>query len=116
MYVNLYPFNPQLSKTGSVALTVGTASANVQLPDLNTGAQPAMCAVRIVNSGTNLIWVNFGATSAVTAAIPTSGNAGAGFAMLPNSERVFWLPCSWFIATIAAATGNTIYAIPGESE
>jgi hypothetical protein len=125
MAVNIQPFNPF---TGTVALTVGTSTANVVLPSSTLDSLPPLMSVRIVNVGTNPTYVAFGG-SGVTAVIPTSGGGvGAGLMILPNTERVFLIssgpaasdpaysPTSAvYIACIAASTGNTIYVTVGES-
>lgn len=112
MYVNLFPFN---ALANSVALAVGTSTANVAIPPPAQGNSPNMVSVRVVNSGTNLVWVNFG-NSTVTAAIPATTANGAGVALLPNTEKTFLVQAGSYIAAIAAATGNTVYVTAGESE
>lgn len=124
MAVNLLPFNPI---TETAALTVTATSARVELPSSGFDALPNMVSVRVVNIGTNPVFVTFG-SSTVTAAIPTSGNTGSGVMLLPNTEKVFLAQsgaaatdpafsttAGVYIAAIAASTGNTIYVTVGES-
>lgn len=124
MAVNTLPFNPL---SPSAALTVTATSANVALPSSTQDALPNMCSVRVVNVGTNAVFVAFG-DSTVTAAIPASGSTGSGVMMLPNSEHTFLAQSgasatdpaydatpATYIAAIAAATGNTVYVTVGES-
>lgn len=113
MYVNLFPFNP-LGNTA--ALTVTAVSANVQVPQLNGGNSPNLIAVRVVVVGTAAVFVNFGATNAVTAAIPASGANGSGVILNPGTEKTFLVPNGSWIAAIAGGAGSTIYVTPGESE
>jgi hypothetical protein len=96
-------FYPQ-ANTVNVAVT-GT-SANVQF---TTGIGLLNgCQVRLFNSGTNITYINFGATSAVTA------TTTAGLAMAPNSIEVFTVPYSTTYVAAIGTSGNTLYATPGE--
>jgi hypothetical protein len=64
---------------------------------------------RLVNSGANVIFLEFGAAgSSPVAALATS------MPMLPNTVESFTGPPGTVIAVIAGATGNTLYVTPGE--
>ena len=92
------------SKTG--ALTVGTASANLQIP--SGGAH-----LLLTNSGSNVVYVVLGTDNTVTAAIPASGTPEYGIPILPNSQTMLYAGTGTWIAAIAAATGNTLFVTPG---
>lgn len=102
-YVYVRAFQP-VSPT--VNLTVIASSANVRVTRPNTGTQ----TVRLHNSGTNIIFVEFGTTNAVVATVAGS------FPLLPNSVETFTMKndLSW-VAAIAGATGNTLYITSGDS-
>ncbi len=120
MAMNLLPFNPQ---SPTAALTVIATSASVKVP--TTNSSPNLVSLRIVNDGTNFVYVNFGA-SGVTAAIPASGATTTGLMLLPNSVTYVMVQSGYsednpdntsavYVAAIAGATGNTIYITVGES-
>jgi len=94
----------------AVILAVGTTSNRVDIPNaaVNTG-------VRVVNIGTNAVWIEFGTTSALpTATIPTSGVSGS-IPILPNTSESFSIiPGQSVIAAISNSAGNTLYISSGE--
>ncbi len=96
------------STNDTVALTVGTASANVALSNTADWYQ-----ARIVNSGSNIAYVALGTDNTVTAAIPASGTPALGMPILPNSEVTLSIGSATYIAAIAAATGNTLFVTVG---
>ena len=98
------PFG-QLQGQASVNLTVTGTTANVAVPVSGIGFR----SVRIVNSGTQAVSLEFGKSNAVTAVISTS------ILMLANSAEVFLLPPDiTYIAAIAASTGSTLNITVGE--
>lgn len=111
--IRLCPF---YSITQSAMLAVLATTANIQIPAVSASSSLPLVSVRIVNSGTNPVFCNFGATSGVTAVIPTAGTPQSGVMLLPNTEKTFSVPDGWYLAAIASATGNTLYVSAGESE
>lgn len=87
----------------SQALTVGTADSSVTL-------DAGITSVRIVNSGTNIVFVNFGAA----AVIPVPGTPEPGMALLPNTVETFSVAAGTTLHAIASATGNTLYITDGQ--
>lgn len=110
MQVAIRPFdiitNAQNAKAGgTVNVTVIASVATVAVSPAGVGSR----TVRLFNSGTNVIFVNFG-DSTVTATLTNS------MPMLPNSVETFYFHNDWTtIAAISGATGNTLYATMGES-
>jgi len=101
MIVNLRAFTP-VGDTVNVAVGVATASVAVTRPSIGTQA------VRLFNSGTNVIYVSFG-TSGVAATVAIS------IPMLPNSIEIFGLPNGvTHVAAISGIAGNTLYITTGE--
>ncbi|MBW8066849.1 MAG: hypothetical protein GJU73_05320 [Ferrovum sp.] len=97
------------STNETVAIAVGTASANAAL--VTPGEQ---YQAQIVNDGTNVVYVNFGTDNTVAAAVPASGTPAQGFPILPNSRIVISIGSTTWIAAIAAATGNTLLITVGK--
>ena len=94
-----------MQKGDTVHLSVGTTTSNVAATRSGMGTQ----SIRIVNSGTNVIFINIG-TSTVTAAVAT------GMPILPYSVETFMLgKDDTHVAAICSATGNTLYITTGES-
>ncbi len=99
----------------TVAVTVGTASANAQLPLREpSGLSQGTVEVRLLNVGTNVVFVAWATGAPPTAVAPVSGTPQNSIPLLPNSSEVFLLPDGAYLAAIAAATGNTLYASVGQ--
>lgn len=109
MQVAVRPFD--LITTALNAKAGGTVNVAVLATVVTVAITPAGIgtrSVRLFNSGTNVIFVNFGDTT-VTATVANS------MPMLPNSVETFYFHNDWTtIAVIAGATGNTLYATMGE--
>ena len=90
----------------STTITVTASSVATQIPksaSLGTGS------IRIVNSGTNVIYFKTGSSTVTT-------TVAAGIALLPNTVETFQLKQDdTYIAFIAGSTGNTAYVSWGES-
>ena len=100
MLMYIRPFE-KMSNTANLAVT-GT-SASVAVPSAGVGHG----SVRIVNAGTNTIFVEFG-NSAVTATTTTS------MPILPNTAETFvFRNENTHVAAIASTTGNTLYVTYG---
>jgi hypothetical protein len=109
MQVAIRPFdlitNSQNGGAGAtVSLAVLTTSATVAVSPATVGTR----TVRIFNSGTNIVFINFGPSTAIA----TLANS---MPMLPNSVETFYFHNDWtLVAAIAGATGNTLYITAGE--
>lgn len=95
---------------GWTGVTVNTAvtgtSANVAVTRPGIGTQ----TVRIVNVGTNTIFIEMGTSSGITATTTTS------MPMLANTVETFLLPNNiTHIAAISSGAGSTMYVTTGES-
>ena len=100
MLVYIRPFEKMAN---TVSLAVGTSTGSVAV----TGAGVGTGTVRLVNSGTNTIFVEFG-TSGVTATTTTS------IPLLPNSVETFvFRKENTHVAAIADTAGNTLYVTYG---
>lgn len=109
MQFSVRPFdlitNAQNSGAGAtVNLAVLTTSATVAVSPPGIGNR----TVRLMNSGTNPVFVNFGPAGTVA----TVANS---MPLLPNSVEVFYFHNDWtIVAAISGATGNTLYVTMGE--
>lgn len=102
MNVYIRPFN---QKGSTVNLAVAGTSSSVAVTRSGVGTQ----SVRIVNSGAQTVFLNFGVST-------VAATLAAGMPMLPNTVESFLLLNDvTHIAAIAAATGSTIYITTGES-
>lgn len=98
------PFG-QLQGQNTVNTAVTGTSANVAIPAPTIGVR----SVRIVNAGTQNIFVKFGTANTVAAV------AADDMPMLANTCEVFLLPNNiTHIAAIAAGAGSTMYVTVGE--
>jgi hypothetical protein len=96
------------SLNGNTGSTVNLAVLTTVATVVVSPVVGAHRACRILNSGTNTVFINLGG-AAVSASLTNS------FPMLPNTERVFWFHNDWTtVAAISTATGNTIYITMGE--
>lgn len=93
-------FQPGPTVTQNLAVTAGAASIT-----LNNNGRALSRTVRVVNSGSNSVFVSFDTTATTT----------QGMIMLPNTVESFTLPqaCAT-ISFIATATGNTVYVTTGD--
>ena len=94
------------SVSNTAALTVGTASTNVQIP--SGGAH-----LLLTNVGSNVVYVSLGTDNTVAAVIPATGTPASGIPVLPNSKLMLYAGTGTWIAAISAATGNTLFVTPG---
>lgn len=104
--VYVRPFVPK-PPNGNNTVNVAVTSSNQSLA-LGANKGQGFQAVRIVNSGTQNIFLNF-SQAAGTAAVATD------LVMLAGSVEIFGLhPDISFINVIAAASGSTMYVTVGE--
>lgn len=102
----LRAFHP-LVPNNTVVVSVTTGAQSTVLPPTK---KFGTCAIRVVNSGTDTVFLEFGnADATVTASTTTS------MPMLGNTVEVFTLTQSTYtIGYIGVAGGNTLYITPGE--
>ena len=98
------PFIPRQDQTKSIV--VGAASQNVQV---ERGAQ-----LRIVNNGTETVWVKFGMDNTVTADLANDIPIRAGVTEVFSLPYVPGVSSDLWVAAIAAGASGTIYFTPGE--
>lgn len=93
------PFTP-IGSTSNIAVTA--TSQVLLVPSIgNTSG-----TLRIINSGSQTIFLNFGSSAAVA-------TVAAGMPMLPNTVETFASGQFTHIAVIAPATGSTLYITSG---
>lgn len=85
----------------TVSLAAGTSTGNVEV---QTG--PLARHLRLYNSGTVTVFIKFGATSGVTAAV-------TDYPLPGGAVEIVSAPAAW-MAAITASGSATIYATPGE--
>lgn len=104
--VYVRPFVPK-PPNGLNTVNVAVGAANQSLA-LGTNKGQGFQSIRLVNSGTQTIFLNF-SQAAGTAALATD------LPMLPGTAEVFGLhPDIAFINVIATGVGSTLYATIGE--
>jgi hypothetical protein len=103
--VSIRPFD-SFRGQNTVNIVASASSQNIQVPP-TIGHR----SIRIVNSGTNLSWVQIGKDNTVTASATTS------IPLLPNSELYLYAHQdeSW-VAIISTGAGNTVYITAGEGK
>lgn len=97
-----FPFQPRGGATSTVNIAVTTAEQRLPLPTIALEG----CTVRLVNVGTQTIFISFVGTSAVATSMP----------MLPNTVESFTFPQGSVISVISTATGSTLYATFGDGQ
>ena len=113
--MNLGAFTPLGSTV--VLPANSTAPTGVQAP-VSTGLGSAQ--YHFVNTGTQIVYIAWGATAAAAqtaAVIPTAGagNQTATLALMPNSVSVYSLPAGSFFSGITPALGLcNVLITPGE--
>jgi len=84
------------------------------LPTFTSGSRPRN-QFRLVNAGTNNVFLGAGPTAAIAAAnaavVTANGNA---VPLLPGAVEVFSFPPNWYFTASTAADTSTIYITPGE--
>jgi hypothetical protein len=84
------------------------------LPTFTAGSRPRN-QFRLVNAGTNVVFLGVGPTAVIAAAnaavIATAGNA---IPLLPGAVEVLSFPFDWYFTASTAADTSTIYITPGE--
>ena len=97
-----YSFQPRGGGTGTVSIAVTATAQAIGLPVI---AQEG-ATVRMVNSGTQVVFVAFAGTATVEGSMP----------ILANSVETFSLPTGSTLSVIAGATGSTLYATIGDGK
>ena len=93
----------------TVNVAVGAASTQLNLPVIPPGS-----AVRLVNSGTTLVFLEFG-----TQAAPPVAAVATSIPMLPNTSERLMAPTGGALCITVIAPGagtNTLYATVGRDE
>lgn len=91
---------------GTVNLVVTATPGTITPTRAHMGTQ----TVRILNAGTQIVFVSFGEAVVVPASTATS------MPILPNSVETFLLRNEvGFLSFVAAGTGSTVYVTTGES-
>lgn len=98
------PFIPRQDQTKNIV--VSAASQNVQV---ERGAQ-----LRIVNNGTETVWVKFGTDNTVTADVANDIPIRAGVTEVFSLPYVPGASGDLWVAAIAAGASGAIYFTPGE--
>lgn len=112
MLQDIRPFQPawKLGASITATLAVTNANQNITVPSAGLGTANARAgySVRLVNSGNDIVFVNFGA-----AASAASGNS---MPLLPNSVETFWLNPGYATVGVIGVTGglSTLYLTYGE--
>jgi hypothetical protein len=101
-------FSPQ-ANAGLISAGTSSASAAIPLPGSATGWTHE---VQVVNTGTNAVFVAFGA-SGVTAVIPVVGTPANGIPVGAGATQTFSLSGQSHIAAIAATGTNSVYFAAG---
>lgn len=97
-------FQAFIPQGNTVTFSATTTSSNAQVVPAGPQAQ----SVRVVNSGSVIVYLAFGQTSAVTA-------NNTSIPMLGNSVEVFALPnASTYMAVNASSATATVYVTAGE--
>jgi len=106
------PFAPSGNTVVITAST--TAPAPVQVPSNTLGSNQ----YRIINSGTVVVALGFGQTSAIAAAggvIPTTTQSNC-LPLLPGTDEIItFAPNAYFTANATSSTA-TIYITPGDGD
>ena len=104
------PFSPSGNTVVITAAT--TAPAPVQVPSTTLGGNQ----YRVINSGSQVVILGFGANSAQAAAggvIPTSTQNNC-IPMLPGTDEILtFVPNAYFTGTTSTSTAN-VYITPGD--
>ena len=105
-----------LGKTMVVAAAV-SAPLGVQAP-LGTGQQLTYgtCQYRVINAGTNTVFLGVGATAAAaqTAAVaPVAGTPSDAIVLVPGAVEVFRFEPNVFFSGLASSA-TTVYIVPGQ--
>lgn len=107
-------FNPQ-GKTVVVA-AAGTAPTGVQAPVYEKFNPQATGQYRIVNAGTNTVFLGTGPTAALAqaaAVAPVAGTPSDALVLLPGAIEVLRFNIDTFFSGLASAA-NTVYITPGQ--
>ena len=107
-------FNPQ-GKTVVVA-AAGTAPTGVQAPVYEKFNPQATGQYRIVNAGTNTVFLGTGPTAALAqaaAVAPVAGTPSDALVLLPGAIEVLRFNKDTFFSGLASAA-NTVYITQGE--
>jgi hypothetical protein len=97
-----FAFQPRGGAASTVSIAVTASAQAVGLPVLAAES----CTVRLVNAGTQTVFIAFTGTAVAATSMP----------MLANTVEVFSMPNGSALSVIAAATGSTLYATVGDGQ
>jgi hypothetical protein len=102
-------FNPTGNTVTFLANTAAPAAAQAL-----TSSNTSYCQYRIFNSGSNLIFLGFGAnaTAANTNATVVS-SSNTGLPVLPGTLEIFSFPANSYFTAITSSGTSQIYVTPG---
>lgn len=96
-------------KAGTVALTAGAATTNVAI-----GNGTSSHAMRVKNlDTTNIVYIEIGTSSSVTAVVPASAGAKGAVPIGPGETAGFSIPDNAWVAVIAPTGTPTVCFSPG---
>jgi DNA-binding beta-propeller fold protein YncE len=109
--------SPFQSTGPTVLLGVTASSQQVLVAQAGTLKVPSQ--VMVANLSTNVVYIAFGSTTGVTAAIPVGGTPALGIPIPPSAVEVFSTPggdaTGTYVAAIAAVAGpSNVTFTPGE--
>lgn len=101
----------------TVSITIAVTTANVALPAAQTGqVADAPTQFALVNTGTAVVFVAFGATSAAAVATAPTGATPGSYAVPPTgsgSPTVVTVPGQMKFAACIGTVGGVLYITPG---
>lgn len=106
-------FNPQ-GKTAVVA-AAAVAPLGIQALATSNGSQPSSGQYRIVNAGSNTVFLGVGPTASTAqanAVAPVAGAPSSAIVLVPGAVEVFSFGDAAFFSGLAAVA-TTVYVTPG---
>lgn len=100
--MNLISAFQPIGSGATANVVVGIAALSIALPNLASD----MGIVRLVNVGTQVVFVSFTGAATLATSMP----------ILPNTEEFITFPASYTISAIAGAIGSTLYATFGNGK
>lgn len=104
----------QLGQTIVVA-AAAIAPLGVQAPVTSNGTKPQAGQYRVVNSGTNTVFLGVGSSAALAqsnAVAPVAGTPSPAIVLVPGAVEVFSFGDSAFFSGLASGA-TTVYITPG---
>jgi len=114
MSISQIAFAPQ-GKTIVVA-AASVAPLGIQVPVMDGPSKPTSGQYRIVNAGTNTVFLGVGSTAAnaqANAVAPVAGNPSPAIPMVPGAVEILRFGEEVYFSGLAAAA-TTLYITPGQ--